>query len=176
MPIQTIDLTGRASDYPEALSTYEGQQPPYRLLLWPHRSLTPKGFVWFIGITAGLLAVPILPLIGTPALWGLLPFLLLAIAGTWFFLKRSWKDGELVEELCIWPDHMTLVRVDPNGHRQEWEANPYWVELERHDKPVPHYLTLKGGPREVELGAFLSEEERKALDLDLTKRLKQLSQ
>ena len=29
--------------------------------------------------------------------------------------------------------------------------------------PVPNYLTLQGGPREVELGAFLSEEERLAL-------------
>ena len=29
--------------------------------------------------------------------------------------------------------------------------------------PVPNYITLRGGDREVELGAFLSEDERIAL-------------
>ena len=39
---------------------------------------------------------------------------------------------------------------------------------------MPQYLTLKGGPREVELGAFLSEEERLALRRELTDRLASL--
>jgi uncharacterized membrane protein len=33
--------------------------------------------------------------------------------------------------------------------------------------PVPNYVTLSGNGREVEIGAFLSEEERKALYDDL---------
>jgi uncharacterized membrane protein len=33
--------------------------------------------------------------------------------------------------------------------------------------PVEHYLTLKGAGREVEIGAFLSEDERKALHGEL---------
>ena len=40
--------------------------------------------------------------------------------------------------------------------------------------PIPHYITLKGAGREVELGAFLSEEERVALHDDLRKRLGEL--
>lgn len=35
------------------------------------------------------------------------------------------------------------------------------------DGPVPNYVTLKGNSREVEIGAFLSEEERKQLHRDL---------
>jgi uncharacterized membrane protein len=36
---------------------------------------------------------------------------------------------------------------------------------------VPHYVTLRGKGREVEIGAFLSEEERIALFEDLRRVL-----
>ena len=54
------------------------------------------------------------------------------------------------------------MRHGPKGKRQDWEANPYWLRVTLHetDGPVPNYLTLKGDGREVELGAFLSEDER----------------
>lgn len=40
--------------------------------------------------------------------------------------------------------------------------------------PVPQYLTLKGEGREVELGAFLTEAERKLLAAEITERLRKL--
>ena len=70
-----------------------------RLHLWPYRSLPRKGFVWFIGMTATLIALPLLVLVGSPVLWGLLPFLLLTIAGIWWALDRSYRDGEIIEDL-----------------------------------------------------------------------------
>ena len=44
-----------------------------------------------------------------------------------------------------------------------------------HEKggPVPHYVTLSGKGREVEIGAFLSEDERKALYGELSDALRQ---
>lgn len=150
--------------------------PALRLHLWPFRSLPRRGFVWFVGGTAVLLAVPLLAVFGSPVLWGLLPFLLATLWALWAALARSYRDGEIVEDLSIWPDRMRLVRHGPRGRRQEWEANPHWVRLELHRSggPVPNYLTLKGGPREVELGAFLSEDERLALHADLSRRLSDL--
>ncbi|MEP5758622.1 MAG: DUF2244 domain-containing protein [Litoreibacter sp.] len=163
MPIELIDLSDRASDYPEALSIYNGGTPPvWRALLYPHRSLPQRGFVIVIAVTSLFLTVPLLPLVGTVALWGLLPFLLLTIAALWYFIMRNYRDGHIVEEISLWSDHMSLVRLNPRGpiRRQEWSANPYWVTISQHQAPVLHYLTLKGGPREVELGSFLSADER----------------
>jgi len=143
------------------------------LHLWPHRSMNQAGFVWFVGLTAGLIAVPLFGLIGSPVLWGLLPFLLAAIWGIWFALRKNGRDRDIVEDLVLTPEQVSLTRHGPRGKRQEWQANTHWVRLERHAStgPVPHYLTLKGGPREVELGAFLSEAERLALASDLTQKL-----
>lgn len=136
-----------------------------RLHLWPHRSLTQSGFVWFVGTTAALIAVPLLAVLGNPVLWGLLPFLLAAIWAIWFALRKNGRDRDILEELTLSPGTVTLVRHGPKGRRQDWQANPHWVRVECHPAggPVPNYLTLKGGPREVEIGAFLSEDERLAL-------------
>jgi len=100
MPVTSLpqDTTGTTTDAPRLL-----------LRLTPHKSLTPEGFVWFIGAT---------PL--------------------------------------------------------DWEANPYWVRVALHAKggPVPNYLTLSGGGREVELGAFLSPPERVELKSLLERELR----
>jgi uncharacterized membrane protein len=135
------------------------------LTLWPHRSLPRKGFVIFIGVTFALLLVPLIAFLGTPVLWGLLPFMMGALALTWFLLMRSYADGRLTEVLTLRPDRVELVRTNPRGAEQRWEANPYWVRVEMHrkDGPVENYLTLSGSDRTVEIGAFLSPEERAAL-------------
>ena len=143
-----------------------------RLHLWPHRSLTQAGFVWFVGATAVLIALPLMGTLGSPVLWALLPFLLGAIWAIWFALRKNGRDRDIVEDLAFDPDRITLVRHGPKGRRQDWDANPYWVRVTLHETggPVPNYLTLKGEGREVELGAFLSEEERIALRDDLARR------
>lgn len=144
-----------------------------RLHLWPYRSLPRRGMVWFIGGTATLITIPLFAVIGSPVLWALLPFLLAAIAGIWWALNRSFKDGEILEDLTLSPTEIALTRLGPRGKRQDWAANPHWVRVTLHETkgPVPHYLTLSGNGREVELGAFLTEDERKALDITLRKRL-----
>lgn len=146
----------------------------HRLHLWPYRSLPRRGMVWFLGGTSLLIAVPLLGLIGSPVLWGVLPFLLATIWAIWWALERSFRDAEIVEEMEIKPDRVTLVRHGPRGKRQDWQANPHWVRVTLHATggPVPHYLTLKGEGREVELGAFLTPDERRQLAAEITEILK----
>lgn len=145
-----------------------------RLHLWPYRSLPRRGFVVFVALTAGLIAVPLLAVLGSPVLWGLLPFAVLAVAGLWWGLQRSYRDGEIIEDLVIDADTVTLIRHGPRGRRQDWQANPHWVRVLLHPTggPVPNYLTLRGGGREVELGAFLTETERLRLADELRDALR----
>ncbi|MDO5646548.1 DUF2244 domain-containing protein [Paracoccus sp. (in: a-proteobacteria)] len=153
---------------------FDWQDSPGRaqLTVWPHRSLPRRGFVWFIGITAGLLALPMLALVGTRILWGLLPFAVLTIAGLWFGISRTYRSGQTHEVLTITRDSLTLTRRDPGRPAREWRANPYWVRVAvRHDGPVDEYLTLTDGRKEVELAAFLTPDERRALHDQLQRRL-----
>ena len=151
---------------------WSAETPPLRLSVWPHRSLPKKGFVGFMGAPAALISLPLFSVLGSPILWGLLPFLALAIAGLWWGLQRSYRDGEILEELTLRPEQVELIRHNPRGPRQEWHANPYWVRIELHKTggPVENYITLSGGGRDVEIGAFLSAEERLSLYDDLNRR------
>ena len=140
------------------------------LELWPHQSLPPRGMAAFVLATFTLITIPLFGLLGTALLWALLPFLLIAVGGIWFALHRSHQDRSTLETLTIGYDQTVLHRTNPRAKDQHWDSNTYWVTVELHQKdgPVPNYVTLKGNGREVEIGAFLSEEERQQLFAELT--------
>ena len=142
--------------------------------LYPHQSLPARGMAAFVLTTFTLILIPTLPLLGSPILWGLLPFLLLAVWGMYFALQRNHKARQISEVLTLDPDTTQLIRTNPNGDTQTWDCNRYWTQVTKYetDGPVPHYVTLKGMGREVEIGAFLSEEERIELFEDLQRALK----
>ena len=145
-----------------------------QLRLTPHKSLTPQGFVWFIGVTATLIFMPLFSVLGTPVFWGLLPFVCAGLWAIWRALMRSWSDMDLYEVVTLWPDRVRIERHDPRKPQRNWEANPYWVTVHLHERggPVPKYLTLRGAGREVELGAFLTPGERQRLKQQLEAKLR----
>lgn len=136
--------------------------PVLRLTLWPHQSLTANGFAMFIGATAAMAAMPLMAVLGSAVAWVLLAFFLLAFWGLWTAVMKNREHQSLHEDLALWRDRVRLHHVRPSRDPLEWEANPYWVSvhLRAEGGPVENYLTLRGSGREVELGAFLSPEER----------------
>lgn len=147
--------------------------PTPHLRLWPYRSLTNRGFVAFIATTTTLLAFPIVITLGTPILWMLLPFPVAAVAGVWWAIRSNDRDAAITEDLRLTETEITLTRQGPRRNHSEWQANPHWVQVHLYptEGPVPQYLTLRGAGREVEIGAFLSEDERLTLHADLQRRL-----
>lgn len=143
------------------------------LALWPHRSLPRRGFVWMIGATAVGLVVPLLAMVGSGVMWGLLPFALVAIWGLWIALERNSRQSSATREtLRLTANELVLLRQDPDREDRLWRTNPYWVRIRlREDGPVEHYLTLTDGQREIEIGRFLSPEERTALRPELERAL-----
>jgi uncharacterized membrane protein len=155
---------------------FDRSDPPLlQIRLRPNRSLGARGNATVIAIAASGLALPLFALAGTLAAWGMLPFLLAALGGLYWGLRRSFTDSRLREELRLWPDLIVVERHEPGGARKCWHANPYWVELRLADgAKVEKYLTLRGNGREIELGAFLAPWERERLHEDLSRALADL--
>lgn len=164
MPYQWDEKT-KAPDQTGAFSFETGGNPRAKLTLWPHRSMSNTGFAWFIGLTFAMFLLPLFALLGSLALWGLLPFLLLSLWAMWYSLRRNDADRSLHETLKLWDDRVELIHTDPRRGEQHWDANPHWVELKITEDggPVKNYVTLRGNNRTVEIGAFLSPDERRNL-------------
>lgn len=135
-----------------------------------------KAAIWLMFI-AGCL--PVIAFIGTAAFWVLLSGLIITLAALWTALRRS--DRTLLrEEMFIGADTVTLTHWTAKGLRKDWQANPYWIKLHLRAQggPVEQYLTLHSSAtdngRAVELGRFLSPEEREALHSDLAYMLGKL--
>lgn len=147
---------------------------PDTLTLWPHRSLGPRGFVWTISLLTGGLSLPVATQVGHKTLWVILAFVAGTVSALWTAIRRNQSDRAIRETLTLTADAVTLTRQSRS--LQSWQANPHWVRLTLYETggPVPVYLTLSGNGREVELGAFLTPEERRALRADLARRLADL--
>ena len=143
--------------------------PTQKMRLWPYQSLPARGFAAFVLATFAMILIPTFAFIGTPLLWGLLPFTMMAVAGVYFALQRNHKTRQFEELLTLREDTVHLIHTTHTGEVKEWQDNRYWTRVTKYDTegPVPHYVTLRGHGREVEIGSFLSEEERIALFEDL---------
>ena len=136
----------------------------YEATLWPNRSLTSAGFGWLLGISAVFLGAPLVATVGSAAFFGIFPFAAAALFFLWFGIRRNNRNLAITEQIWIWRDEMRVERTGPKGEIKRWQADPLRVRLHLHrDAKVEDYLTATGGGREIELGAFLSPEERQSL-------------
>jgi uncharacterized membrane protein len=168
----------RYSSYKPSAMPYKwtsaASDPVQAMTLWPHQSLPPKGFAATVLGAFTLILIPTLPMIGSPVLWGLLPFVMGAVWALYFALQKNHKARQITEVLTLSGEQAQLVRTNPDGSQQDWSCNRYWATVLKYERdgPVPHYVTLRGEAREVEIGAFLSEEERIELYEELTRALR----
>ncbi|MFV0410923.1 MAG: DUF2244 domain-containing protein [Paracoccus sp. (in: a-proteobacteria)] len=89
---------------------YDGR---HVLRIWPHRSLSQRGFVWFIAVTATLASLPLLAALGRVMFWVLRPFMLVMLGALRWAIAHSYRDGTIEELLELTPWQLKLTRRDP---------------------------------------------------------------
>jgi uncharacterized membrane protein len=161
---------------PDASDPFARTDPPvWSVMLRPNRSLSPSGFRWLMGIMATGFAMPVLALARTAAMWVIAGVAAIVMALLWGLIKYNYFTGCLTEELRLWPDLVTVERREPWGRVQRWSANPYWVDITIEDaRTVDSYLTIRGSDRRIEVGVFITAEERRELALELRKQIRGL--
>lgn len=130
-------------------------------VLHPHRSLTGAGFFWVMAA----LGVPLLALgigfwwIGAWPVFGFcgLEFMLLYAA-----FRINFRAGHAHERVRLGRSGLEVRRIDARGREREvWRVQPNWLRISVADEPDSQgRLTLASHGREIEIGGFLTPEER----------------
>lgn len=138
-------------------------------VLTPHRSLSPRGFVilmaavCLVSFGAGLAFF----LVGAWPVVGFLGFDVLLI---YLAFRINYRHARMYERVELARDRLVVRRVDHWGKERRWDFQPTWLQV-LIDEPPAHdsRLTLRSHGRSLDVGHFLTAEER----LDLAKALRQ---
>ena len=123
--------------------------------LTPHRSLSAEGFRFvMLGAIAANLVIG-LPLFIMGA-WPVFGFMGLDVFLLWWLFKRSYFDARRSETLLLTDRELVVVRVAPDGEREELRLDAYWLTVEATEERL---VVTSRGNRAV-IGRFLGPDER----------------
>ena len=128
----------------------------------PNRSLSSEGTLVVFTILAIGLIIPIVPFLGSEIGITLTLFSGVTFYLFLFFLGKSFQSGQLYEEIKISSEKIEITHKEKNKKKLTWEGNPFWTKVVMEEKAnkVENYLTIREKGRHIELGAFLSPNER----------------
>ncbi len=133
---------------------------PFHAVLFPHRSLSRRGFRVLMALVAGTMGVAALRTLAIGA-WPVAVFAVADIALVWGAFRLSYRSGRQFEEVTVTPSEVLIRKVSPAGRVREHRFQTAWARLAvvRRDEGV---VTLKIGShgKAIVLGAFLSPDDR----------------
>ncbi|HHQ13387.1 MAG TPA: DUF2244 domain-containing protein [Chromatiales bacterium] len=97
--------------------------------------------------------------------WPILPFAGLELLGLGLALYASMRRGRIRESICVDERKVVVSKTSPD-RRATYEFSRPWTKVELIRPPVdnwPDRLVLRSMGRSVEVGAFLTDNERKSL-------------
>jgi uncharacterized membrane protein len=127
----------------------------FSTLLRPHRSLSPVGFKWLIRavLLANLLVALPMYLLGA---WPIAGFCGLDVALLWWLFDRNYFDAKRSETLTLTDRELVVVRVAPDGEREEHRLEAYWLKVELGERR----LAVSSRGNRVVIGRFLAPHAR----------------
>lgn len=153
---------------PSAITTSDGAR---RFELAARCSLTPLTARIFIG-TMAVGTFSVAGFFTLQGFWPVMPFAGLEIALLIWAVRASMRKGQERETITITGDSVAVIRSTQHGEQSSVFPR-HWVKVKLHAPLAalhPSRLTLESHGRALEVGRFLTEDERRGLAV----RLKQL--
>ena len=135
----------------------------FEAVIVPHRSLSPRGLRWLIGVVCLLCGLTALRfwLIGA---WPVVVFSVVEVGLAALLLRINARQARASELILLTDRTLRVVRTTAAGRRAERELSPGWLNVALEETPgrVPKLVLVAHGVRE-EIGAALGETERRDL-------------
>jgi uncharacterized membrane protein len=145
-----------------ALDNDPHREPPiFSVVLTPHRSLSPTGFLIFMLVLGGISFVSGMVFLLAGA-WPVFGFCGLEVLLVYWAFRSNYRHARAYEELTITPSELMVRKVSHHGRVREWTLNPLWVRLHRdvHAEFGVERLFLISRGRKLPIASFLGAKEK----------------
>ena len=148
--------------------------PILNIVLYPHRSLSIKGFlilmfcIVFVSFSIGIFFM-------LKGAWPVFGFFGLDVLLIYIAFKVNYRDANQYERIKLWDNNLVIKKRLNNGKSDVWEFDPYWVQLGiKKNESRRNYLNLSSHGKTISIGSFLSNEEKKEIADTLAIQLNKL--
>lgn len=134
----------------------------FRAVLVPHRSLSRKGFLVFMGVVSALSFFTGLAFFMLGA-WPVIGFLGLDVFLIYIAFRLNYHAARIYETVNLTDAELRVTRIYPSGRADSWSFNPYWAQLELVEEETGgNRLSVRSHGRELRFGSFLTDDEKRS--------------
>jgi uncharacterized membrane protein len=137
---------------------------PFRAVLVPHRSLSPRGFLILMSVLGAVSFAMGLAFAWIGA-WPVLGFFGIDVAVVYLAFKLNYRAARATETVEVTRDDLTVTRTGANGrHQSVTRMSATWAKLEEVEAPDGTLsLCLAQHGRRTQIARHLNSDERRSL-------------
>ena len=147
----------------ETNASFVADQPFFKALLLPHRSLGRTGFMILMGaLTFGWIVTGIIFL--SQGAWPILGFLGLDVVALYIAFRLNYRAARAREEVSVSRTSLDIVKTAPSGKSEQHHFNPFWARfaVSRHDEIGITGMAVETREKSVPIGSFLNPDDRES--------------
>lgn len=147
-------------------------EPFFKALLVPHRSLGRKGFallmgaLLFIWLTVGAIFLSM-------GAWPVFGFVGLDVLALYIAFRVNYRAARMREEVSLSRTNLHIRKVPPSGRSEEHSINPFWArfQVQRHAEIGITDMAVVARGKRVLLGTFLNPDDRESFAVAFSRAL-----
>ncbi len=147
----------------ETTAPQPADEPFFRALLTPHRSLGRQGFKILMGaMIAGWIVTGFIFLAN--GAWPVFGFFGLDVLLLYLAFRYNYRAARAREEVTVSRAALELRKVAPSGKSALYHFNPFWTRfaVARHEEIGITGMALESRNKRVALGGFLNPDDRES--------------
>lgn len=136
-------------------------EPFFRALLTPHRSLGRRGFAVLMGaLMFGWLATGAFFL--SAGAWPVFGFFGLDVLLVYGAFRLNYRAAKAREEVSVSRTRLDIAKIAPSGKAESHRFNPFWTKfaVSRHEEIGITGMAVEGQGQRVPIGSFLNPADR----------------
>jgi uncharacterized membrane protein len=147
----------------ETNTGFAADEPFFKALLTPHRSLGRTGFLILMGtLTFGWLVTGIFFL--AQGAWPVFGFFGLDVLLIYIAFRVNYRAARAREEVSVSRTALDIRKTAPSGKSEAYRFNPFWAKfaVARHAEIGITQMAVEGQGKSVPIGGFLNPDDRES--------------